>query len=82
MVKMARDLMYLSTFGQNSTSRHGKTDGTTNYIECSVGSTGIPMGGGAATGFTSIAVATPVFASTFDNLMGGAPPASAPYSSE
>jgi len=58
-------------------SRHG----TTNYIECSVGSTGIPMGGGAATGSTSIPVATPVFTSAFDNLMAGAPLASAPYSS-
>ena len=64
-------------------SRGGVSVVSTSYIECSVGSTGIPMGGGAATGFTTStpAVATPVFASTFDNLMGGAPPASAPYSS-
>lgn len=64
------------------TGNHRNSTGT-NYIECSVGSTVIPMGGGNSNYSNDAAstpvVAMPVFSSTFDNL-ASAPPATAPYS--
>lgn len=68
------------------TGNHRNSTGsniTTNYIECSVGSTVIPMGGGNSNYSNDAAstpvVAMPVFSSTFENL-ASAPPATAPYS--
>lgn len=64
------------------TGNHRNSTGT-NYIECSVGSTVIPMGGGNSNYSNDAAstpvVAMPVFSSTFENL-ASAPPATAPYS--
>ena len=77
---------HIRTYQGILTGNHRNSGGsniTTNYIECSVGSTVIPMGGGNSNYSNDAAstpvVAMPVFSSTFDNL-ASAPPATAPYS--